>query len=289
MAIPATSFRPPSGFGELTPDASDFSAEALEKFSGDLAGKQVWHITAPVSVPLASIREFDLEGLRNGHPILSHNQRQYGFSTSTTDSEGLLLPEGRSSTYKRLKTCKLQSYHLREILNHSNAGGPNDKQGREAVNFFAKEVPLSKPAPKQPETLRMRYTPFGTDRPPSTSTSTHRDPTVAENHFQVSTPLSSPPHESTAPPKSTPRKKKKDKMKKERNSARSGPNDEDGLENDPMEVDGSPASATTVQRPASQTEPSLVETATLTGDVDGDKLVSEKKKRKKKIREEGSS
>jgi DNA-directed RNA polymerase I subunit RPA34.5 len=277
VAIPARPFRLPNGFQAVRPDVSDFTSEAAEALSGDHAGKQVWHITAPASVPLASIEKFDLEAVRSGNPVLKYREKEYGFSAEPNALKHLLLPEGTNSTYKRLKTSISKSYHLREVPDHFQTTKSGDGQLTEVVDFFAKETPQSKAAPKQPEMLRMRYKPFGINESLSASTIINRSAAQEETNGQAVR------HRLSPAPEQTPKKKKKTKKKKHE---RLGSN-EDGLMDNPMQIDAAPSQVTRMQESDLEEAALKSRIPKKTNGIDEDfTMPGKKRSKRKKIREE---
>jgi DNA-directed RNA polymerase I subunit RPA34.5 len=248
----------------------------LETLTGGLAGKQVWHITAPASIPLDAIKEFNVDAVRNGNPILTHSERQYGFTSGPKDvQEDLLLPGGSELTYKRLRMSVSKSYHLQEIPAHSQTGRAPSDQSSKANCFFANEIPESKTPRKQPEMLKMRYKPFGTDESSSTSMTIQQRSSPEERESQA------PPQPLSQLPESTPKKRKKHK--------RPVQSKQNGLADDPMETDGTPTQATMVQEPSPQTDLSFSELPARVNSIDEHKGTLGKKKKKKKIRDEQPS
>ena len=269
VAIPAKLFRPPDGFNELPPDTLDSIAEGFEAVSEDLTGKQVWHITAPASIPLNAIEYFDVDAVRSGRPILTYDSRQYGLAFGAEDSQQLLLPgKVGGSSYKRSRVRISKSYHLREIPNHSQPTPSKATRSTEDNVFFAKEQPLARPPPEQPKMLRMRYKPFGTDDSPSTSTS------IGENfgtEESTSNPASQP---SSSLFESTSKRKKKHK--------RLHPREQDGIIDGPMQIDVSPAESSIVQETPSKAEVLPTKTFRDTNDVSHHRATPKEKKSKRK-------
>ncbi|ERF74110.1 hypothetical protein EPUS_06379 [Endocarpon pusillum Z07020] len=269
VAIPAKLFRPPNGFEELPPNALNSTTEGFEAVSGVLTGKQIWHITAPTSIPLNSIEDFDVDVVRSGRPILTYDSRQYGLAFGDKDSQHLLLPgKVGGSSYKRSRVHVSKSYHLREIPNQSQSTSSKAVQSTEDSVFFAKEQPLARPPREQPKMLRMRYKPFGTDDSPSTSTSIRENFGVKEGSSNPTLQPSSSLLESTS------KRKKKHK--------RLHPREEDGIIDDRMQVDESPAESSVVQETPSKAEVLARKRLRDTNDVSHHRATPKEEKRKKK-------
>jgi DNA-directed RNA polymerase I subunit RPA34.5 len=277
MIVPAKPFRPPNGFQEIQPGLLDFTSDTLKTVSKDLTGKQVWHITAPASIPMSSITVFDVDAVRRGDPVFVHRKKQYCFSPSANDVQHLLLPSDTGSTYKRLKTTITKSYHLREFSNQFTSTRSENEKSPEAIELFAKEKPDCKPAPKQPTLLRTRYKPFGTDGSPPASTRINGTPVPEEDNIQITLPNSS------SPPGSTPKRK-------EKKSRRPKLSDQNGPENDSMEADVSSVQEMMLEVANSQIGPSLLETPKTTiGVVENEPTTGKKKRKKKKSVEQPSA
>ena len=260
LLTPESPFRPPNGFHEVQSDVLSSTPSAFGAVSGDLSGKKVWHITAPTSVPLSSIKSFDVDAVRNGSPIFTYGRRQYGFSTASRERRYLLLPEDSSSSYKRLKTSISTSYHLREI--------PDEEQPPAEINFFAKTAPLPKPPPEQPKMLKMRYRAFGTGDNPSASTY------VSESLLAEKAGFQHPVHPSSPVPEATSKKGKRHKRLK--------PSDQVEVVDDSMQIDESPARTSMVQVPSSQANISVSKTPHIISNAEEDKATPRRKKRKQK-------
>jgi hypothetical protein len=68
----------------------------------NLAGKQLWYITAPVSVPISAVKQVSLEDVKPGKLAMCFSGREYGFvrdQRGEFDSTKVLIPEGSSNAY----------------------------------------------------------------------------------------------------------------------------------------------------------------------------------------------
>jgi DNA-directed RNA polymerase I subunit RPA34.5 len=258
----------------------DLPAHILDLLSCSLAGKQIWHITAPASVPLSSIKEVNIDAVKSGDLIMVHNDRHYGFTNSPEDSQDLLLPENNGSSYKRSKTSTSRIYHLREIPNYSQPTKSGNLQLPEAEKFFAKAIPDAKPHPKQPNMLRTRYKPFGT----GTDDSRDHFTRVVEDLAREGLDFQPPPQVESPLRGNTPRSKKK-----KRN--RPGSTEQDGLAEDEMEIDASPVHETIMDKSSSQVSASVPEMPNRSDGLEKTLATpkEKKKKKKKRHREELSS
>ncbi|PGH02893.1 hypothetical protein GX51_04349 [Blastomyces parvus] len=152
--IPAQEFKAPEGFKPMptsTPRSSDIS-----KVFSDLRGKQIWHITAPASVPMNSIQELALDAVATGGSILTHQGVNYKLREDEIAAEkykSLLLPDEQGNAYHRSRVNVAQTFHLEQIVDLANGATHSDQS-----------VPISKltkPKREQPRHLKMRYKPIG--------------------------------------------------------------------------------------------------------------------------------
>ncbi|KAI4126557.1 MAG: hypothetical protein LQ338_003675 [Usnochroma carphineum] len=178
---PPPPYDPPPGFKAVTITPS---TKIQDLFSDvNLRGKQIWHITAPKSVPISSIKEVSIEKVSTGGSIMSHDGADYGLVTEADDDgveKVLLVPSPGDNIYKKATARIGKTLHLQEIVKlpsmSDQLGGP--------VNAST-AVPKThvKTVRQQPEGLRMRYRPFGDD-----SSSDDADPTSRFSIPPVLTP-----------------------------------------------------------------------------------------------------
>ena len=151
-------FEPPPGFEP----ASIFvhpSSQAMDMFSPtNLAGKEIWHITAPSSVPISSIKEMSQQSILARSSILSYEGSNYGLIPNSSTDEALLLPSAEDNDYKSHNAAALQTFHLQQIVSlpyHALSPAKSSSQSAPIPQAY-------KRAPReQPEGLKMRYHPFG--------------------------------------------------------------------------------------------------------------------------------
>ena len=152
------SFEPPSGF-EPASIVVHPSSQAMDMFSPTkLAGKEIWHITAPSSVPISSIKEVSQQSILSRSSILSYKGSNYGLIPDSSTDEALLLPSAEDNDYKSHNAATIQSFHLQQIVSLPYHALSPEKSSNESA-----PIPQArKRAPReQPEGLRMRYHPFG--------------------------------------------------------------------------------------------------------------------------------
>ena len=98
----STTGLPPGFKKRKQPSRSDDQTTAFLKPSA-LAGKELWYITAPASVPLTQLKEVALEEVRLGNPVLSHEGSQYRFLSGKQDAGNelrMFLPDQTGETYQ---------------------------------------------------------------------------------------------------------------------------------------------------------------------------------------------
>lgn len=100
-AIPI--YSPPDGFTILSKN-TDGKQKVAEVFGqSNLAGKQLWYITAPASVPIGAVKQVYLQDVQLWKPALSFGGRDYGFvqdQAGEGNSTKVLIPEGNNNAYR---------------------------------------------------------------------------------------------------------------------------------------------------------------------------------------------
>lgn len=155
-SIPAKPFAPPDGYRPVQKHSAE-STDFSKSFS-DLTGKQIWHITAPVGVPVKSIQELSLDAVATGQPVLSHKGLEYCLREDQLGAEKtkvLLLPDKHGKTYHRNKLPVAQTFHVEQVVDAPNNATLSSADTESTIQR------LSKPLPPKPKHLRMRYKPFG--------------------------------------------------------------------------------------------------------------------------------
>ena len=159
---PEPTYEPPTGF-----KSTSISLHPASKLSEVLApsylqGKQLWHITAPESVPISLIKEVSTENIGNGSSILEHRGAKYGLVPESefeqASGRSLLLPSTQTNNYRHSKTTFTRKLHLQQLVSLPNrAFDPSAHPNRSASASDAYRMTPR----QQPEGLRMRYRPFG--------------------------------------------------------------------------------------------------------------------------------
>ncbi|ELR03794.1 hypothetical protein GMDG_01323 [Pseudogymnoascus destructans 20631-21] len=137
-------FAPPKGYTPLP--ASSTTNKLLTPAA--LANRQIWHITAPASLSLASLKNLSLPartGADEDAPTISLPGGEYSvvLAAATADTTRVLLP-GKGG-YKALAAPVERTLHLQRV----NVVGGETYVGRK------------REARKQPGGLRMRFRPIG--------------------------------------------------------------------------------------------------------------------------------
>lgn len=171
IQIAPKSFKAPHGYEPLILSASDFASASASLFE-NLEGKQIWHISAPDTVNIDAIKELDIQAALSGQAILSKDGIDYNMHPSLASNEVLLLPQGSDSTYEQSEMKISRSFHLRQMSSkpkHQTKG----QVEKTPLIFTAVEEGEERIPRKQPEGLKMRYTPFGATPAPRNDDDEH--------------------------------------------------------------------------------------------------------------------
>jgi len=99
VIVPPQPFVPPPGYKALnTKSASAKTATSLFDPS-TISSKQIWHITAPSSVPLSQIKSVSLSAIQSHQTILSHNGPMLTMKSS-------IYNQGRQQNQELLAVCQ---------------------------------------------------------------------------------------------------------------------------------------------------------------------------------------
>lgn len=164
IRIPSKPFKPPPGFEPIILDASDYTAVTTEVFS-NLSGKQVWQISAPASVNLGAIKQFDIAAVLKGEPIFTDNNVSYNMQPIAESDDMLLLPQGANARYKPTKSTISRGFSLQVIEKKPSSSVPSSDLPSGPIEnelvFTAQVKGKLKPPREQPVGLKTRYTPYG--------------------------------------------------------------------------------------------------------------------------------
>ncbi|KAL5003726.1 DNA-directed RNA polymerase I subunit RPA34.5-domain-containing protein [Aspergillus recurvatus] len=158
-------YKPPFGFKSAKNQPSPSTTTSA---LSSLAGKQVFHITAPAFLPLSKVKEVSLAGALKGEPILKHGGVNYGIPADSLthtqagpSGQSLFLYDTKTQTYHSTVT-NIPTYRIQEMVEL-----PGGVELEEATIRSAKA--MEKPPRKQPKHLKMRFRPVGSgDAPPET-------------------------------------------------------------------------------------------------------------------------
>lgn len=170
-SIPAKPYTPPEGFQSMKKHPSKSSGIA-DSFS-NLNGKQIWHITAPAGVSIASMQELALDAVATGQSVLTHKGAEYRLHEDQLGADKtkmLLVPDKQGKTYRRNPLPVVQTFHIEQLVSVPNNATLSTAETETAIQK------LKKPLPSKPKHLRMRYRPFGSaDGEPETLGSSSED------------------------------------------------------------------------------------------------------------------
>ncbi|KAL4785932.1 DNA-directed RNA polymerase I subunit RPA34.5-domain-containing protein [Aspergillus varians] len=173
-------YKPPLGFKSAKSQShSSNTSSGLPA----LAGKQVFHITAPAFLPLSKVKEVWLAGALKGEPILEHKGVKFGIPEDSLKQAGasgqtLFVYDQKAQTYNGTVT-NVPTYHIQEMIDI-----PGGAEYEEATLRAAKA--LEKPPRKQPKHLKMRFRPVGSGGgPPETLGSSSEESEDEEPTFKI--------------------------------------------------------------------------------------------------------
>ncbi|KAL8828439.1 MAG: hypothetical protein Q9170_006604 [Blastenia crenularia] len=155
---PPFPYNPPPGFEMAIIKPSTKVQDLFAK--ENLNGKQIWYITAPVSVSITSIKEVPVEKVATGTSILSIKDADYGLIQENEpdgEAQALLIPFPEKNDYRIPKVKISQTLHFRQIV---KLPGRPEAPVNGATNVSKSHIKVVR---QQPEGLRMRYRPFGDD------------------------------------------------------------------------------------------------------------------------------
>jgi hypothetical protein len=158
-SIPPKQFVPPPGFTSL--DAEHFATQGALSLP-TLEGKQLWHITAPSNLSLASVSEISLDALRSKQPLFNRDGIEYIANErldSNIDAPSILL--ATENGYQLLDRGIERSLHLQQKISLPNLSirqADQNAGSSAAARVGASHISGARP---QPKGLRMRYRPPG--------------------------------------------------------------------------------------------------------------------------------
>jgi len=165
--VPPQPFAPPPGYKALnTKSALAKTANSLFDPS-TISSKQIWHITAPSSVPLSSIKSVSLSAIQSRQTILSHDGIDYNLAEEPTNNARVLLPSSKSDAYTAVEVPVTKTLNLQQNIRIPNLSAyqadPNTGSNA-AANVRTPAISVPRP---QPKGMKMRYKPpgFGDEDP----------------------------------------------------------------------------------------------------------------------------
>ncbi|KAA8647216.1 hypothetical protein EYZ11_012040 [Aspergillus tanneri] len=161
--VAAKPYKAPSGFKTVKKQSPPSSS--ITSLLSDLRDKQVFHVSAPASLPLSKVKEISLAKVMQGEPVLKHEGVDYGIpvdsiSNDNTGGKMLLTYDPKTQTYGPTTANNIQSYHVRELVNLPER---SETEGR--IVEAAQEQVV--PPRKQPKHLKMRFRPMGSQNGPA--------------------------------------------------------------------------------------------------------------------------
>ncbi|KAK1068670.1 hypothetical protein LTR33_011093 [Friedmanniomyces endolithicus] len=156
--LSATPWEPPSGF-----TAIDLSAVPRSKTfaSSSFEGKQLWHISAPSDIPLASISEVAIDAITSGKPVLKHEGFDYVLVESESDGARAYASAPGAEGFTPVENPVVRTLQLQQqiILPELSDRQASQITGSAAAASIAQaSVATIRP---QPKGLRMRFRPPG--------------------------------------------------------------------------------------------------------------------------------
>lgn len=180
---PEVPYAPPAGFVPTTASSDDNDEIRKLLATANLEGKQIWHITAPASVPLSSLTTLDLDQAQRGASVFTHKDTDYGFIPSKTDSTSsarLLTATEAGDAYCAVPRPFDRTFHVQQLIREGLAGvhDRTASNGSQATALNASHaatsnssqapaspfVPARREQVQQPPGLRTRYWPPGFER-----------------------------------------------------------------------------------------------------------------------------
>ncbi|KAB8659299.1 hypothetical protein FH972_026188 [Carpinus fangiana] len=151
-------YAPPPGFTRVK--ATSLASEQASLFAPtSLNGKQIWHITAPASIPLAALHSITAEQLESGTSVLSHNGAQYKLVPRSAQRTSVLIPEKDGRYAQAQDGIVTQDFSLQHMVTIPEAAlFPQDREVEDAPVVDVHAVQLAK---EQPKGLRTRWWPTG--------------------------------------------------------------------------------------------------------------------------------
>jgi hypothetical protein len=94
-------FKPPKGFELALIDEASSTSQLFQ--NSNLEGRQIWYITAPGSVPIASIQEASLAKIQKGEVVMLHNDKNYALVQDPSEDAAytkVMVPNSAENDYR---------------------------------------------------------------------------------------------------------------------------------------------------------------------------------------------
>lgn len=160
------SYKPPKGFAQLFVPTEYSLQEHLS--SASLVGKELWHIVAPAEFPISAITGAtllrEISGSSTGTrvdetgPIATVKNVKYRFLEDPTpsDSQRAYTPKPGAPAFSRVRTRIAKTIRIQQTSRNTTTS-----QDAESPDAETTQPKRGRPAPVQPQGLKMRYFPFG--------------------------------------------------------------------------------------------------------------------------------
>ncbi|KAI9834203.1 MAG: hypothetical protein M1819_003041 [Sarea resinae] len=204
--LPTPPYEPPHGFQAVQTSPHSSSRASRLFTTSNLAGKQLWHISAPASVPITAIKEVALDAVQQGEAVVHHKGADYGFvceESATKMPTKVLAPSQTGDGYKPVQAEIAQTLHMQQIVHLPILARHNAEPAEGSSHVpSASSMRPQKPARPQPKGLKMRYLPtgFGNEKPGTTGAdASSSDVSDEEDNDDTSATFKTPKGLMTAP------------------------------------------------------------------------------------------
>ena len=267
---PSTPFEPPAGFQSAIVSFHPSSKISEIFAASNLTGKQIWHITAPMSIPIESIKEVSSQSLQDGAPVLSHKGSEYGLALDShiehANNHALLVPHTQKNEYRISKVPITKTFHLQQRVNLP------DRAHEPPSPLISRPLTHIKVPRQQPQGLKMRYRPFGAseDSEPDEDAMPAQVPRFRKPEIRDNAPTQKRKHSAVkdgqTSPLANPAKKQKSRAKD-------------------TDVQGIELGAVTARGQRNSISPSKKPQSNVKGNATNGHITSEEKKRKSDVRQ----
>lgn len=280
-------YDPPAGF-----ESTSISIHPASKLSeilapSNLEGKQIWHITAPESVPISLVKEVSIQNIGNGAPVLKYDGANYGLvpelEAEQASSRALLLPSTQGNSYRPAKNTIIKTLNLQQLVSlPSHALEPAVHPNRSAsASESYKKVPR-----QQPEGLRMRYHPFGASDGSDSEPSSEPAPKAPQFRVPARVQENSPVRKRKRPDLSDDVSDSRSAVKSQKRKRTRSPRATARAKHDPMDIDGiRNENSESIETPIESLHPVMNGANTHVSLPNGNETKEARRKRKEKEKE----